>query len=77
MCAMKIERLELYKRLRDFRVPITVLDTIFNNDNDLKILLDAFNFLVDDGFQEDQAAEKISNIIFQDLDIEPDQSFDE
>jgi len=74
---MEIERLNIYKRLRDFKVPATVLDNIFSEKEDLNILVDAFNSLVNDGYKEDQAAEKISIMIFNELDIEPDHSMDE
>ncbi len=74
---MEIERLNIYKRLRDFKVPATVLDNIFSEKEDLNILVDAFNSLVNDGYKEDQAAEKISIMIFKELDIEPDHSMDE
>ena len=48
--------------------------TIFFSDvKDLKILEDAFSALVDDGFSEDGAAEKISKMIFKELDIDQDQ----
>ena len=71
---MDITRLNIYKRLRDFKVPSSVLDDIFSNDEDLKILEDAYSALVDDGFNEDDSAEEISKMILKDLDIAPDQS---
>jgi len=73
---MDSKRLSLYQRLRDFKIPSTILDAIFENDEDLKILENAFDALVKDGFKEDEAAEEISKMIFNELDIEPDQSFD-
>ena len=73
---MNSERLSLYQRLRDFKIASTILDAIFENDEDLKILENAFDALVKDGFKEDEAAEEISKMIFNELDIEPDQSFD-
>tara|TARA_B100001175_G_C19251414_1_gene514904 strand:- start:344 stop:574 length:231 start_codon:yes stop_codon:yes gene_type:complete len=72
---MDSKRLSLYQRLRDFKIPSTILDAIFENDEDLKILENAFDALVKDGFKEDEAAEEISKMIFNELDIEPDQSF--
>ena len=72
---MNPKRLSLYQRLRDFKIPSTILDAIFENDEDLKILENAFDALVKDGFKEDEAAEEISKMIFNELDIEPDQSF--
>ena len=71
---MDVTRLNIYKRLRDFKVPSSVLDEIFSNDKDLKILEDAFSALVDDGFSEDESAEQISKMILKELDIDPDQS---
>ncbi|HIF83738.1 MAG TPA: hypothetical protein EYQ37_07835 [Candidatus Marinimicrobia bacterium] len=74
---MDITRLNIYKRLRDFKVPSSVLDEIFSNDKDLNLLEDAFSALVDDGFSEDESAENISKMILKELDIDPDQSFTE
>ena len=56
---MDVERLNIYKRLRDFKVPSTVLDNIFSEENDVKILENAFRALVEDGFKEDDAAKEI------------------
>jgi len=70
---MDIQRLNIYERLRDYKVPTTILDDIFSDEKDLKILEDAFSALVDDGFSEDDAAEKISKMIFKELDIDQDQ----
>ena len=69
---MDSKRLSLYQRLRDFKIPLTILDAIFENDEDLKILEDAFNSLVKDGFKEDEAGEEISKMIFNEIDIEAD-----
>ena len=66
---MDVERLNIYKRLRDFKVPSTVLDNIFSEENDIKILENAFRALVEDGFKEDDAAKEIANIIFKELDL--------
>ena len=74
---MDVERLNIYERLRDFKVPLTVLDSIFADEKNLNILEKAFNALIDDGFKEDDAAQEISKMIFKELDIEPDQSFDD
>ena len=70
---MDIQRLNIYERLRDYKAPTTILDDIFSDEKDLKILEDAFSALVDDGFSEDDAAEKISKMIFKELDIDQDQ----
>ena len=66
---MDVERLNIYKRLRDFKVPSTVLDNIFSEENDVKILENAFRALVEDGFKEDDAAKEISKMIFKELDF--------
>ena len=71
---MDITRLNIYRRLRDFKVPSSVLDDIFSNDEDLRILEDAHSALVDDGFSEDESAEEISKMILKELDVDPDQS---
>jgi len=74
---MDVQRLNIYKRLRDFKVPSTVLDSIFSDEKDLNILEEAFNALLNDGFREDEAAEEISKMIFKELNIDPDQSMTE
>ena len=66
---MDVKRLNIYKRLRDFNVPSTVLDNIFSEKNDVKILENAFISLVEDGFKEDDAAKEISKMIFKELDL--------
>ena len=66
---MDVKRLNIYKRLRDFKVPSTVLDNIFSDENDVKILENAFISLVEDGFKEDDAAKEISKMIFKELDL--------
>ena len=66
---MDVKRLNIYKRLRDFKVPSTVLDNIFSEENDVKILENAFRSLVEDGFKEDDAAKEISKMIFKELDF--------
>ena len=71
---MDLQRLNIYERLRDFKVPSSVLDDIFSNEKDLSVLEDAFSALIDDGFSEDSASEEISKMIFKELDIDPDQS---
>ena len=74
---MDVERLNIYKRLRDFKVPSTVLDNIFSEENDIKILENAFSALVEDGFKEDDAAEEISKMIFKELDLSVDDYLDD
>ena len=74
---MDVQRLNIYERLRDFKVPSTVLDSIYSDEKDLNILEEAFNALLNDGFREDEAAEEISKMIFKELNIDPDQSMTE
>ncbi len=70
-----MKRLNIYERLRDFNVPSSILDDIFSNEEDISVLEGAFSALIDDGFNEDKAAEEISKMIFKELDIDTDQSF--
>ena len=74
---MDYEKINMYNRLRDYFVPSAVLDEIFQNENDIKILKEAYDALVKDGFSEDGASEKISKLIFEDTGIEPDYGFEE
>ena len=74
---MDYKKLNMYNRLRDYFVPSAVLDEIFQNENDIKILKEAYDALIKDGFSEDGAAEKISKLIFKDTGIEPDYGFEE
>ena len=74
---MDVVRLNIYERLRDFKVPTTVLDSIFSDEKDLAVLEEAFNALLNDGFRDDEAAEKISKMIFKELKIDPAQSLSE
>ena len=74
---MDVERLNIYRRLRDFKVPAKVLDEIFSSEKDSLILLEAFRALKKDGFKDDQAADEISKMIFKEIEIEPDHLMEE
>ena len=74
---MDYQKINMYNRLRDYFVPSAVLDEIFQNENDIKILKEAYDALIKDGFSEDGAAEQISTLIFEDTGIEPDYGFEE
>lgn len=74
---MDYKKINMYNRLRDYFVPSAVLDEIFQNEIDIKILKEAYDALLKDGFSEDGAAEKISKLIFEDTGIEPDYGFEE
>ena len=67
---MKTNDNNRYHRLRDFRVPIPVLDEIFGNKKDLTTLNTAWNELKTNGLSSDEIAGKISQLIFKGLDIE-------
>ena len=71
---MKTKDNNRYQRLRDFRVPITVLDEIFSNKKDLKTLNTAWNELKTKGMSGDEIAGEISQLIFRDLDISPEDA---
>ena len=73
---MDIERYNVYEHLRDFKVPAPVLDNIFSNEVDRQVLMGAWNALIQDGYSQDETAKKIAELIFQDLDIDPDHSSD-
>ncbi len=73
---MDTNRINVYNRLRDFGVPSTVLDNIFKDNSDAQVLINAFEALLEDGHSEDEAAKEISEMIFRELDIVPDQSIE-
>ena len=73
---MDIERYNAYEHLRDFKVPATVLDNIFSTEEDQQVLMEAWNALIQDGYSQDETAKKIAELIFQDLDIDPNHSSD-
>lgn len=74
---MDLHRLNIYERLRDFKVPATVLDNIFSSEEDVEVLENAWDALIDDGFRDDEAAEEISKLIFKDLDIQPEDPLED
>ncbi len=73
---MDANRVNVYNRLRDFGVPSTVLDNIFKDDRDAQVLINAFEALLEDGHSKDESAKEISEMIFKELDIAPDQSIE-
>ena len=73
---MDANRVNVYNRLRDFGVPSTVLDNIFKDNSDAQVLINAFQALLEDGHSEDESAKEISEMIFKELDIVPDQSIE-
>lgn len=74
---MDIPHLNIYQRLRDFQVPAAVLDEIFSNEEDLKLLVDAWNGLAEENLNGDEIAEVIAKTIFRELQISPDEFQDE
>ncbi|MBT3216696.1 MAG: hypothetical protein HOD97_03355 [Candidatus Marinimicrobia bacterium] len=73
---MDILKLSIFERLRDFRVPMAVLDEIFANSDDLAILIKSWRELESAGMTGDQIASQVADTIFKELDIDP-HDFDE
>ena len=74
---MKIKNIDRYQRLRDFHIPISVLDDIFGNQDNLSILNTAWDALIKEGFTGDDIAKEISQLIFRDLNIIPEEDAQE
>jgi hypothetical protein len=68
---MEIEKLNIYKRLRDFNVPASVLDDIFANEQDLDVLMKGWHNLQESGLKGDEIASKISELIFKEIGFDP------
>ena len=68
---MEIEKLNIYKRLRDFNVPTSILDNIFSDEQDLDVLIKGWNNLQKAGFKYDEIAGKISELIFKEMGFDP------
>ena len=64
---MKISILNMYQRLRDYHVPVQVLDEIFSNESDLNTLSDSWKALEDGGLMGDEIAEEMSTVILDEL----------
>ncbi|MDA9946397.1 hypothetical protein N9E12_00980 [Candidatus Marinimicrobia bacterium] len=74
---MDYKRITMYNRLRDYFIPAAVLDEIFQSHKDITTLENAYDSLIQDGFSEDGAAEKIAKLVFEETGIEPDYGIDE
>ena len=74
---MKIKNIDRYQRLRDFHVPISVLDGIFGNQDNLSILNTAWDALIKEGCKGDVIAKEISQLILRDLNIIPEEDAQE
>ena len=70
---MEIEKLNIYKRLRDFNVPTSILDDIFSDEQDLDVLIKGWNNLQKAGFKEVEIAGKISKLIFKEIGFDSTQ----
>ena len=68
---MEIEKLNIYKRLRDFNVPASVLDDIFANEQDLDVLIKGWHSLQESRLKDDEIASKISELIFKEMGFDP------
>ena len=68
---MENEKLNIYKRLRDFNVPAAVLDDIFSDEQNLDILIKGWNDLQEAGLIDDEIASKISELIFKEIGFNP------
>jgi len=64
---MEISILNMYQRLRDYHVPVQVLDEIFSNESDLNTLSDSWKALEDSGLMGDEIAEEMSGVILDEL----------
>tara|TARA_Y100000590_G_scaffold415999_1_gene514392 strand:- start:2050 stop:2280 length:231 start_codon:yes stop_codon:yes gene_type:complete len=71
---MKIKKMNMFQRLRDFNVPAVVLDEIFSNKKDLKTMEKSWEELKSKGMKDDEIAEAISKIIIDELGVEFIQS---
>lgn len=74
---MDLVKLNMYQRLRDFDVPSVILDEIFADEGDLEVLEKNWKELEKLGMTGDDIAAEISKMIFEQLDLSPDQLTDE
>lgn len=70
---MDLVKLNMYQRLRDFEVPAAILDDIFADEAGLDILESNWKELENNGMNGDEIAAEITKMIFEQLDISPDQ----
>ena len=68
---MEIEKLNIYKRLRDFNVPVSILDDIFADEQDLDVLIKGWYSLQEAEIKDDEIAGKISELIFKEMGFDP------
>ena len=74
---VNIDRLNIYTRLRDHFIPGAVLDEIFRKEENIHTLEAAFNSLIENGLSEDNAAQKITALVFKETNIDPDYGLEE
>ncbi|MDP7565095.1 MAG: hypothetical protein QF794_03125 [Candidatus Marinimicrobia bacterium] len=74
---MDLVKLNMYQRLRDFEVPSSILDEIFANEGDLEVLESSWKELENNSMSGDEIAAEIAKMIFEQLDISPDQFTEE
>ena len=70
---MELKRINIYERLRDFNVPAAILDEIFSIEENLNKLIVAWQALKKDGFSDDDTANEISKIFFQEMELSDDE----
>ena len=64
---MEMKNINMYQRLRDFKVPAMVLDEIFANEKDLKTLEKSWKDLMKDWLKNDEVAESIAKVMLEEL----------
>jgi len=74
---MDLVKLNMYQRLRDFKIPASILDEIFANEDDLDVLQSNWEELENNGMTGDEIAAEIAKMIFEQLDYTPNQLDDE
>jgi len=74
---MDLIKLNMYQRLRDFQVPVEILDEIFTDEGDLEALETNWKDLENNDMNGDEIAAEVAKMIFEQLNIKPDQFTDE
>ena len=74
---MDLIKLNMYQRLRDFQVPVAILDEIFTDEGDLEALETNWKDLENNDMNGDEIAAEVAKMIFEQLNIKPDQFTDE
>ena len=70
---MDIKHNNIYTRLRDYEIPSSVLDEIFSNPENLSILIKAWDFLIENKHNEDQASGELAKIITKEIRLDQSQ----